>query len=287
MIARRRLLAAAFLTPALVFVVGLIAYPLLYEVYLAFSDAQAGTDGNFIGLANFRFLVGNAYFEQALANTIFYTASTTALKAGLGLALALALTARFRGRRLVQALLVLPFLFPIPIATVAWYYIFSNVYGGLNYLLIASHLVTHQINFRGQYPLPMAIVVAVNVWHGTALFALLLLAALRTVPADILEAAATDGARRWQRFSAIQLPLLVPALVLATMLSVVGTFGDFAIVHLLTDGGPLGQTELVSTMAYQIALRDADLGLGAAVALSLLPLYAVVVAVLVRRVERR
>ena len=256
-------------------------------MYLAFSDAQAGTEGSFIGLANFKFLVGNTYFEQALTNTIFYTTSTTALKAVLGLAVALALTVRFPGRRLVQALLFLPFLFPIPIATVAWYYLFSNVYGGINYLLLAAHLVGQQVNFRGQYPLPMAIVVTVNVWHGTALFAVLLLAALRSVPRDLLDAAAADGARPWQRFAAIQLPLLVPALVLAAMLSVVGTFGDFAIVHLLTDGGPIGQTELVSTLAYQIALRTADLGLGAAVALSLLPLYVAVVAVLVRLVEWR
>ena len=279
------MLAAAFLAPAAIFVLGLIAYPLLYEVYLAFTDTQVGGDSSFIGLANFRYLVGNSYYEQAVANTAFFTAVSTVVKALLGLGTAFALSVRFRGRRVVQALLFLPFLFPIPIASVAWYYIFSNVYGGLDYLLLATHLVTQNVNFRGQYPLPMAIVVTVNAWHGAPLFAMLVLASLRAIPGDVLDAAAADGANRWQRFRSIQLPLLVPALVLATMLSVLGTFGDFAIVHLLTDGGPIGQTELVSTMAYQVALHDADLGLGAAVALSNLPLYLAVVVILVRRVE--
>lgn len=279
------MLAAAFLAPAAIFVLGLIAYPLLYEVYLAFTDTQVGGDSSFIGLANFRYLVGNSYYEQAVANTAFFTAVSTVVKALLGLGMAFALSVRFRGRRVVQALLFLPFLFPIPIASVAWYYIFSNVYGGLDYLLLATHLVTQNVNFRGQYPLPMAIVVTVNAWHGAPLFAMLVLASLRAIPGDVLDAAAADGANRWQRFRSIQLPLLVPALVLATMLSVLGTFGDFAIVHLLTDGGPIGQTELVSTMAYQVALHDADLGLGAAVALSNLPLYLAVVVILVRRVE--
>jgi len=143
------------------------------------------------------------------------------------------------------------------------------------------------ISWLGVGYLPMASLVTVNVWHGTALFAVLLLAALRAVPRDIVEASATDGAGSLQRLVFIRLPMLLPALVLAAMLSILGTFGDFAIVHLLTDGGPIGQTEIVSTMAYQVALRNADLGLGAAISLYLLPLYIAVVAVLMRFVEAK
>src|SRR5207245_1727366 len=168
---------------------------------------------------------------------------------------------------------VLALVFPVVIGTVAWYYLFSNVHGGINYLLLQAHLVPESIAWLGLGPLPMASSITVNVWHGTALFGVLLLAALRSVPADVLDAAVIDGARPVRRFMEVVLPYLSSALPLGTVLSVVGTVGDFAIVHLLTGGGPANETTIVSTMAFQLALRDGALGVGAAAALSMVPVY--------------
>ena len=275
------------LAPALVFVVGVLAYPLGLEMWLSLTDAQVGEAGTFIGLGNFRYLARQPTFHQALANTAVYSLVSTAVKLVLGMGMALALARRFRGRRLVYAFLFLPFMFPTVMGTIAWYYLFSNVHGAINYALTVAHLVREPIGFLGSGPLPMASVITVNVWHGTALFGVLLLAGLRAIPANLLDAARVDAATALQRFLHILLPLLQPALLLATLLSILGTFGDFAIVHLLTNGGPANRTTIVSTMAFQIALRDGAVGVGAAVAVSLLPVYLLGLAYMLRLVSRR
>ena len=218
-------------------------------------------------------------------NTAVYVLSSTLIKAVLGVGMALALARDFRGRRLVYALYFLPFVFPASVGTAAWYYLLSNVHGAFNYALLSAHLVTDQIAFLGSGPGPMLSVVTVNVWHGTALFGILCLAALRSMPHNLLDAAATDGATGLQRFLRIQLPLLRPALILAGLLSVVGNFGDFPIIYLLTGGGPLGGTETVSTFAFSTALNAGDIGTGAAIALSVIPVYVAVLLVAFRLVE--
>ncbi len=157
----------------------------------------------------------------------------------------------------------------------------------MNYALVALRLVREPIAFLGSGLLPMASVITVNIWHGTALFGVLLLAGLRSIPADLIDAARVDGASTVQRFVRLLVPLLRPALVLATMLSVLGTFGDFAIVHLLTNGGPADRTQIVSTMAFQVALRDGALGVGGAIAASLLPIYLLGLVYMLRLVGRR
>ncbi len=196
--------------------------------------------------------------------------------------MALALARRFPGRRVVYALLFLPFVFPVVIGTVACYYLFSDVHGGINYVLLQAHLVPDSVAWLGTGPLAMASLITVNVWHGTALFGVLLLAALRSVPADVLDGAVIDGARPLRRFLDVVVPYLRSALALGVVLSVVGTFGDLAIVHLLTGGGPANETTIVSTTAFEIALRDGALGVGTAVALSIIPVYLVVLVFVVR-----
>ncbi len=267
--------------------IGVIAYPLGLAVWLSFTDAQGGESGNFIGLGNYQYLLQQGTYADALRNTAVYTSLSTLIKAALGLLMALALARSFPGRRLVYALLFLPFVFPVVIGTVAWYYLFSDVHGGINYLLLQAHLVSDSIAWLGLGPLSMASLITVNVWHGTALFGVLLLAALRSVPVDVLDAAVIDGARPLRRFLDVVLPYLGSALALGTVLSVVGTFGDFAVVHLLTGGGPANQTTIVSTMAFQIALRDGALGVGSAVALSIIPVYLAVLVYVVRVAGRR
>jgi multiple sugar transport system permease protein len=273
-VAGDRLLGLLLLAPALVFVVGIVAYPLALAAWYSLSDAQVGEVGRFVGLANYRYLLEQGTYHDALRNTAVYTVAGTLLKAAVGLAAALALATPFRGRRLVSAALLLPFVFPTVVAAIAWYYLLSSVHGGLDYLLLGLHLVRTPVAFLGTGWSAMACLVTVDVWHGSALFAVLLLAALRTVPRDVLDAATIDGARPPRRFRHVVLPPLAPALALGAALSIAGTFGDFAIVHLLTGGGPANSTTILSTMAFQTALRDGDLGVASAIALSILPLYA-------------
>lgn len=285
-LARQRLLGLLLLTPALVFVLGVVAYPLAQVLWLSLTNAQVGETGRFIGLANYRYLLDQGTYHDAVRNTVVYTVAGTVLKAALGLCTALSLVRPFRGRRLVYAALFLPFVFPTVIATIAWYYLFSNVHGGINYALVSLHLVKDSVAFLGTGASAMAGLVTVNVWHGSALFAVLVLAGLRAVPREVVDAATTDGARACQRFRHVILPALVPAFALGAVLSIAGTFGDFVIVHLLTGGGPANSTTILSTMAFQTALRDGDMGIAAAVALSVLPLYGAGLVYVLRLVRR-
>lgn len=288
MVARRFPLGLVLLAPALAFAFGALAYPIALELWFSVSDAQVGELGRFVGLANFAYLLRQTTYHEALANTAVYALASVALKAALGTALALALARPFPGRRVVYTALFVPFIFPTTMGTVAWYYLFSNVHGGINYLLLASGVADEPVRFLGSAaPLPMASLVTVNVWHGVGLFLVLLAAALRAIPREVLDAATVDGANARTRFFGVVLPFLVPALALAAALSVMGSFGDFAIVHQLTNGGPANETQTVQNMAYLIALRDGNLGLSAAVALSVLPAYLLLLAYLLRVVVRR
>src|SRR5207253_91451 len=198
--------------------------------------------------------------------------------------MALALASPFRGRRIVYAGLFLPFIFPIVLGTIAWYFLLSNVNGGLDWILLKVHLISQPFEWKGR--LPMVSVVAVNVWHGTALFGVLLLAALRSISTDLLDAAAVDGAGQVQRFLHIVVPYLKPAALLGVVLSVLGNFGDYAIVELLTRGGPLGRSQIVSTFAFENALISGYIGVGAAIAMVMVPVYVVALVIAFRLVGR-
>jgi multiple sugar transport system permease protein len=273
------------LSPALLFVVVFIAFPLGSEVWFSLSNAQVGEIGSFVGLSNFVYLVQQSTYHDALVNTFVYAVVGIGAKAILGMALAFALARQFRGRRVVYALIFLPFIFPTVTGTMAWYYLFSNVHGAINYALMAWGLSRDGIDWLGSFgPLPMTSLITVNVWHGVGLFVVLLLAGLRSIPPEVLDSALVDGARSWQRFVHVILPLLRPAFALAAVLSIMGTFGDFAIIHILTNGGPANHTQTITHMAFQVALRDGDLGTSAAIAFSLMPVYLIAVAYMLRTV---
>src|SRR5260370_1590266 len=263
--------ALLLLSPAVLFVGALFACPLVLELWFSVSNAHVGELGSFVGLANFGYLVQQATFRDALVNTFAYTVVSIGVKAALGMALAFALARPFRGRRIVYALIFLPFIFPTVTGAMAWYFLFSNVHGAINYTLMAWGLSRDGIDWLGSFgPLPMASLITVNIWHGVGLFLILLLAGLRSIPNEVLDAALVDGARSRQRFVHVILPQLRPALALSAVLSIMGTFGDSAIIHILTNVGPANHTQTVQHMAFLVALRAGDLAVASALAFSLL-----------------
>ncbi|HKW73639.1 MAG TPA: sugar ABC transporter permease [Candidatus Dormibacteraeota bacterium] len=276
------------LSPALLFVVAFIAFPLGLEGWFSVSNAQVGELGSFVGLANFGYLLQLGTYHDAVVNTAVYTVVSIGAKSALGMAIAFALARPFPGRRIVYALIFLPFIFPTITGTMAWYYLFSNVHGAINYTLMTLGWSRDGIDWLGSFgPLPMASLITVNIWHGVGLFVVLLLAGLRSIPTEVLDSAVVDGAHSWQRFVYVILPLLKPALALAAVLSIMGTFGDFAIIHILTNGGPANHTQTIPHMAFLVALRDGDLGVSAAIAFSLVPVYLLAIAYMLRTVVRQ
>jgi len=152
------------LAPAAVLCLGAIAYAVVLEGWFSVSDAGAGTHGVFIGLANFQYLAGLSNFWQMVANTGIYSGTSTVLKLALGLVMALSLARPFPGRRLVYAALFLPFIFPVVLGTIAWFFLLSNINGGIDWILLRLHLIGQAFEWRGR--LPMVSVVTVNVWHA-------------------------------------------------------------------------------------------------------------------------
>jgi multiple sugar transport system permease protein len=264
-----------------------IAYPLGLAIWLSFTDATIGETGRFVGLTQYRFLFSDPAYRAALWHTVEYNGLALACKLVLGTLLALALLPRFRGRRLIYALLLLPLLFPIVMGSITWYFLFSDVHGGINSILLMLGLVREQYPFLGSGVSAILSLVAVNVWHGTPLFTMLALAALRSVSRDHLDSARLDGAGPLALFRYVQLPTLVPALTLAGLLSVLGTFGDYAIVHLMTAGGPGGETQIISSLAFTEALRGGDLAGGITTALSVVPVYLVGLLLVLRLLVRK
>jgi multiple sugar transport system permease protein len=278
---RENSLGLLLMVPAVTVLVAFIAYPFVLGIWYSLTDARIGVAGNFVGLNNFITNAQNGIFQQTLKNTFVYTGITTVFKLTLGMALALLMNQRFRGRNLVRAALLLPWIIPTALSTLAWLWIFDSTYGIISWMLKNAGLIQRNIAFLGDPVLAMGSVITVNIWRGTPFFAISLLAGLQTIPQDLYEAAAIDGASAWQRFRRVTLPLIMPVLTIVTLFSIIWTFADFQLVYVLTRGGPTNSTHLLATLAYQIGMTAGELGNGAAISLWMFPfMVALVVVVL-------
>lgn len=285
-----RIFAAALLTPTAVLLGLFIAYPFFEGIWLSLTNTRVGVPGEFVGLRNFDKVWHDSIFLTTVWNTCWYTFATTVLKLILGLWLAMLLNRHFRGKALVRAFILLPFIIPTVLSTFAWKWMFDPTFSVLNWSLFHLGLIHVRINWLGEPNLAFASIIAVNVWRGIPFFAITLLAGLQTVSPELQEAAAIDGASAWQRFRHITWPLLLPVTLVVTLFSVIQTFADFQLVYVLTGGGPANATHLFATYAYQIGVGTGLLSEGAAISLAIFPILLVVVIFqlfYIRRVETR
>lgn len=283
-----RWLALVLLLPTMVLLLLFIAYPFAKGVELSVTDAKVGVPGTFNGLHNFAVLANDSIFRTAVSNTFIYTGVTTVFKLALGLWLALLLNEHFRGKALVRAFVLLPFIIPTVLSTFAWKWMFDPTFSVINWTLFQFGLIHGRINWLGDPDLAMVSIIIVNVWRGVPFYAISLLAGLQTINPELQEAAAIDGARPWQRFWHITWPLLLPVTMVVVLFSVIQTFADFQLVYVLTGGGPANATHLFATYAYQIGVGTGLLSQGAAISLAMFPVLLVVVIVqllYIRRVE--
>jgi multiple sugar transport system permease protein len=278
---RENSLGLILMFPAIAILVTFIAYPFVLGIWYSLVNARIGVPGTFVGLDNFIANAQNGIFQQTLRNTFVYTAIATAFKLVLGMALALLMNQHFPFKGLVRAGLLLPWIIPTALSTLAWLWIFDSTYGIISWALKNAGLIKTNIPFLGDPTLAMGSVIAVNIWRGTPFFAIALLAGLQTIAQDLYEAAAIDGATAWQRFQHVTLPLIMPVLTIVTLFSIIWTFADFQLVYVLTRGGPTNSTHLLATLAYQIGMTAGELSNGAAISLWMFPfMAALVVAVL-------
>jgi multiple sugar transport system permease protein len=226
-------------------------------------------------------------FWQVTRNTFLYTGVTTILKMIGGLSLALVLNQSFRMKNLVRAMVLLPFIVPTVLSTVAWMWILDPAFSIVNWLLVHAGIANPGPSWLGNPTLAMASIIVINTWRGLPFYAITLLAGLQTIPLDLYEAASIDGAGAWTRFRYITIPLLKPVILIVTMFSVIFTFADFQLVYVLTHGGPANATNLFATYAFDIAMSGGQLGRGASVALAMLPALALVIIALTMYLRRQ
>jgi len=284
---REELLGPLFVTPALLLLLILVAYPFCMALYFALSDAFIGRPSHWVGLRNFLHLWQSDAFRQTFQNAFVFTGAAVACKLVLGISLALLLNQQLWFKRMIRGAVLLPWVIPTALSTLGWWWMFDSLYSVVNWTAIRLGLMSAPgPNWLGQSSYAMAAVIVVNIWRGLPFFAITVLAGLMSIPREFYEAAEVDGATSRQRFWHVTLPLLKPVLAVVILFSTIFTFSDFNIVQVLTRGGPVNSTHLFATLAYQIGLQGGNLGQGAAISLFLFPMLATVVFLQLRYIRK-
>ena len=288
----QRILGYVLLSPALILILVFIAYPFVLGIWMSLTNKLVGTPGEFIGLGNYRRLFASDIFWTAFGNTLFFTTMATIFKAALGMWLAVLLNRKFRFARITRAGVLLPFIVPTVLSTLAWLWMFDATFSVFNWVLrwlyqmelsLFGFVIKENWGFfRGPLWLgdgawAMFSVILVNVWRGLPFFAISFLAGLQTIPPELYDAADIDGATGWKKFWHVTLPMIKPVAIVVVVFSIVITFADFQLVYILTRGGPNNETHLLATLAYQLGMGSGNIGQGAAVALFMLPILAMVI----------
>ena len=267
----RNFLGLLFMLPAAAFLLLFLVYPLGLGIWLSFTDAKIGTPGQFVGLDNYEWIVGDSKFQTAVFFTVFYTVVASAVKFALGLYLAILLNEKLPFKAIIRAIVLIPFIVPTVLSAIAFWWIFDPQFSVISWSLRKMGLLQGNINFLGDVWNARFSVIFANVWRGVPFIAISLLAGLQTVPASLYEAAVLDGATRWQMFRRITYPLLTPIIAVVMTFSVLFTFTDFQLIKVLTNGGPAGATELMATMSYNTAILGGRIGEGAAISTAMVP----------------
>jgi multiple sugar transport system permease protein len=277
-------LAYLFMIPGLVILILFMAYPFFLGIYLSLTDKRVGfASFDIVGLDNFRRLLNDEVFRRTVANTLIYSFITVPFKLLLGLGLALVLNQTFRFSRFVRAGLLLPWIVPTAISSLAWLMLFDPVLSPISWALKEWGIIQSNLNFLGDRWHAIASVCVANIWRGLPFFAISILAGLQAVSPELHEAAALDGASAWQRFFSVTLPTIRVIVLITTLFSIIFTFSDFQLIYVLTKGGPVNSTHVFGTFAYQT--MTSSLGRAAAISLSMFPFLALFAAVLLRYIR--
>lgn len=287
---RRDVLGAIFVSPAFLYVLLLVGVPFLLAVYYSVSAYTIyDPSWRFVGLANFRQIIQNPVFIETLENTFLFTFASQFLGLVLGKFGAFLLLKPFPGRKIVRALVILPWAVPIALAAVAWQWMFDSLYSVINWTLAALDIVdrSEAPNWLGNPHLAMLCVIVVNAWRFFPFAIVIFLAGITSVPQDVIDAATVDGAGFWRRNYQIILPMILPIVAIGLIFGIVFTFTDLSVVYLLTNGGPVGATSVLGFEGFQVGIVSGDVSHGAAISLFMLPILFLVVIGMLRFIRRR
>jgi multiple sugar transport system permease protein len=291
--ARRLGFGYTLLAPAALYVCLLVAVPFFFSLYLALSDASVGEQvASFVGLENFKAALEMDTFWIALRNSVVFFVAAAILKSILGTSLAFLLLQNFRGKKVVRALVVIPFTLPIAISVLSWKWMYDSQFSVFNWVLsrlglIGAYGTDGWPVWLGDPRLALLACILVNVWRTFPFSAIVLLAGFTSIPNEVLDAAKVDGCSFMQRFHHVVVPMIFPILMVGFLFDTVFTLSDLSVVYILTQGGPGNATQILPVLAYQIGIQAGNLGRGAAIALFLVPLLAPAMFVFLRNLKRR
>lgn len=273
--------------PLLVVMTAVIGWPLVDTVRLSFTDAKlVGTEGGFVGTANYIKMLTGSNFQRALITTTWFAVVSVAAEMVLGVLAALLLNQQFRGRTVLRALMILPWALPTVVNATLWRLIYNPEYGALNAALTQLGLLESYRSWLGEPGSALTALIVADCWKNFPLVALIALAALQAVPRDITAAAVVDGAGPFNRFRFVVMPYLAGPLLVALVLRTIEAFKVFDIIWVMTRGGPANSTRTLSILVYQEAFSFQRAGSGASLALIvtlLVTILAVAYAALLRK----
>jgi multiple sugar transport system permease protein len=289
-IPREALAGYALVSPALLYILVLVAYPFFLALYFSLSNVTvSGGFGGFVGLANYLRIIHDPVFIKGLENSLSFTFFAEVGKSVLGVGLAFLLLQSLRGKKIIRGFLMVPFTMPLPLALLGWKWMYdpqfsviNRVFGDMLHLMHEPYPV-----WLGDPVFSWFAILIVNVWRGFPFAAVIVLAGLVSIPKDILDAAKVDGAGFFRTWHFVIVPLIAPILFIGLIYDITFTLSDITIVDVLTQGGPNSATETLPMLAYQTGIAGGNLSTGAAEALILFPLLLAGLILFLRMLFRR
>lgn len=276
----RGVLATLLISPAVLFIAALVGVPLGLAIYLSFTDATAGSlSGKWVGLDNFTQAVHDPIFRGALWHTFLFTVISQAVVIVVAGLLAHALVRSFRGRWILRFFVLLPWAAPVALTAIGFLWFYDPQASIFNWFLVHLHIVSanNVPNWLGTPKAAMSSIITVQAWRTVPFATVIFLAGVSAIPQEVDDAAAIDGATGLRKFWYVSLPLLLPIAIVAVLFGIVFTATDMVVPYILTNGGPFNSTQVLTTYAFQSGINAGNIGEGAAIALFMLPLLAVVV----------
>jgi multiple sugar transport system permease protein len=269
--------------PLLLIIGLLVLYPALYSIYLATLNKSMA---RFVGLDNFGFLFKRETFWMVVKQSVIFAVSAVFFKALIGFFVAhFVHNVPTKGQRKWRGMLLVPWVIPPAMSTLAWLWLFDPSYSAFNWIF--ERVGLHGVNWLGDPYWARFAVILVNVWVGAPFFMIMYLAALKSVPEQLYEAASIDGANWWQKLWFITLPMMRNIIAITALFSLIVTFANFDIVRVLTNGGPVDQTHVFATWAFQLGIASSDIPLGACVSLFMFPILGIAAIFILRDISQR
>jgi multiple sugar transport system permease protein len=281
---QRKSTIAFFMALPLILLIGLLVlYPAAYAVHLATLNKSMQ---RFVGLSNFTFLFNRETFWMVVRQSCIFALTAVIFKALIGFVVAhFVHNVPANKQRRWRGVLLIPWVIPPAMSTLAWLWLFDPSYSAFNWIF--THLGLSAIPWTGDAYWARFSVILINVWYGAPFFLIMYLAALKSVPDQLYEAAQIDGANWWQRIWYVTLPMMRNIIAITVLFSTIVTFANFDIVQVLTAGGPIDKTHVFATWAFRLGIQGGDIPLGASVSLFMFPILAICAVFILRDIHRR